>query len=145
MRCFSGLALAILSVFLCAAVSAATVKLVSGDVLINRGNGFEHVRGTSEAKVGDSVMARPNGSGRVIYDDTCWVPVKPGHVVVIALEPPCKKTASFDPYGMRMNVGAHSGTAFQDHHWLPLALIGAQFVVVGLCIGDVICDRAASP
>ena len=42
MRYFSGLAIAILSVFLCAAVSAATVKLVSGDVLINRGNGFEH-------------------------------------------------------------------------------------------------------
>ena len=92
MRCFSGLALAILSVFLCAAVSAATVELVSGDVLINRGNGFQHVRGTSEVKVGDSVMARPEASARVIYDDTCWVPVKPGHVVVIAPEPPCHKT-----------------------------------------------------
>ena len=99
MRCFSGLALAILSVFLCAAVSAATVELVSGDVLINRGNGFQHVRGTSEVKVGDSVMARPEASARVIYDDTCWVPVKPGHVVVIAPEPPCHKTALFDPHG----------------------------------------------
>ncbi len=133
MRCFSGLAIAILSVFLCAAVSAATVKLVSGDVLINRGNGFEHVRGTSEAKVGDSVMARPNGSGRVIYDDTCWVPVKPGHVVVIALEPPCKKTASFDPYGT-----------------LPGAVIsGGLAVAAGLCIAEHgICDnkdRATSP
>jgi len=133
MRCFSALAIAILSVFLCAAVSAATVELVSGDVLINRGNGFQHVRGTSEVKVGDSVMARPEGSARVIYDDTCWVPVKPGHVVVIALEPPCHKTASFDPYGT-----------------LPAVVVsGGLAVAAGLCIAEHgICDnkdRAASP
>ena len=132
MRCFSGLAIAILSVFLCAAVSAATVKLVRGNVLINRGNGFQHVRGTSEVKVGDTIMARADGSARVIYDDTCWVPVKPGHVVVIAPEPPCHKMASFDPYGM-----------------LPRGAVGGIAVAAGLCIAEEgICDnkdRAASP
>jgi hypothetical protein len=145
MRRVGALALAILTVFLCPAVYAATVASVQGMVSISRGSGYEPVSGPTQVNVGDTVMASPGGSARVVYNDQCSVAVKPGRIVAIAPEPPCKKTASFDPYGMRMNVGAHSGTAFQDHHWLPLALIGAQFVVVGLCIGDVICDRAASP
>ena len=145
MRRVGALALVILSVFLCPAVFAATVASVQGKVSISRGSGYEPVSGPTQVNVGDTVMASPGGSARVVYNDQCSVAVKPGRIVAIAPEPPCKKTASFDPYGMRMNVGAHSGTAFQDHHWLPLALIGAQFVVVGLCIGDVICDRAASP
>ena len=145
MRRVGALALVLLTVFLCPAVFAATVASVQGKVSISRGSGYEPVSGPTQVNVGDTVMASPGGSARVVYNDQCSVAVKPGRIVAIAPEPPCKKTASFDPYGMRMNVGAHSGTAFQDHHWLPLALIGAQFVVVGLCIGDVICDRAASP
>ena len=133
MRCFSGLALAILSVFLCPAVFAATLASVQGQVSVNDGNGYKPVSGPTQLNVGDTVMARPDGSAWVIYDDMCSVPVKPGHVVIIAPEPPCHKTASFDPHGT-----------------LPGAVIsGGIAVVAGLCIAEHgICDnkdRAASP
>ena len=148
MRFICASALLMLSLFLGTAVLAATVQPVEGDVLINRGSGYEPVSGPTQAKVGDSVMASPGGSARVVYDDQCSVAVKPGRVVAIAPEPPCKKMASFDPDGTRMNAGLAPGKAFHEppprRNWLPVALIGAQFVVVGLCIGDVICDDPVS-
>jgi len=99
MRRFGVLALAISSVFLCPAVFAATLASVQGKVSVSDGNGYEPVSGPTQLNVGDTVMAGPEGSAWVIYDDMCSVPVKPGHVVVIAPEPPCHKTASYDPYG----------------------------------------------
>ncbi len=149
MRFICASALLMLSLFLGPAVLAATVQPVEGDVLINRGSGYEPVSGPTQAKVGDSVMASPGGSARVVYDDQCSVAVKPGRVVAIAPEPPCKKMASFDPDGTRMNAGLAPGKAFHEppprrHHWgwVPTAAIT---VVVGLCIGDVICDKSVSP
>lgn len=144
MRHIRASALAILSIFVCSAVGAATVQPLKGDVLVNRGNGYERVLGSSQAGVGDSVMARPGGSARVVYNDECSVTVRPGHVVAIAPVAPCKKTASFDPNGTRMNVGVAPGKGFvepaREHHWLPYAIVAAIGVPVGLCIGDVICD-----
>jgi hypothetical protein len=137
-------ALAMLTVFLCPAVFAATVAPVQGKVSINRGSGYEPMSGPTQAKVGDTVMASMGGSARVVYNDRCSVAVKPGRIVTIAPEPPCKKTASFDPYGTRMNAGVYSGKAFQEppprRNWLPLVAVGGLAVVAGLCIGDVICD-----
>ncbi len=146
MRFICASALLMLSLFLGPAVLVAIVQPVEGDVLINRGSGYEPVSGPTQAKVGDTVMARPGGSARVVYSGQCSVAVKPGHVVVIASEPPCKKTAAFDPYGTRMNVGVAPGEGVAEHHWVPYAAVGAWAVVAGLCIGDVICDdHAASP
>ena len=144
MRRVGALALAILTVFLCPAVYAATVASVQGKVSISRGSGYEPVSGPTQVNVGDTVLASPGGSARVVYNDQCSVAVKPGRIVAIAPEPPCKKTASFDPYGTRMNAGVYSGKAFQEppprRNWLPLVAIGGIAVVAGLCIGDVICD-----
>jgi len=150
MRRVGALALVILSVFLCPAVFAATVASVQGKVSISRGSGYEPVSGPTQVNVGDTVLASPGGSARVVYNDQCSVAVKPGRIVAIAPEPPCKKTASFDPYGMRMNAGVYSGKAFHEppprrHHWgwVPAAAIA---VVAGFCIAEEgICDKAASP
>ncbi len=151
MRHFNASALAVLSVFLCSAVMAATVKPVEGEVFINRGNGYERVLGVSHAKVGDFVMARPGGSARVVYDDNCSITVRPGNVVAIAPDAPCNKTASFDPNTTRMNAGIAPGKGFEEppprhHHWLPYAIIGGIAIPVGLCIAEEhICDNEASP
>lgn len=135
-------ALVMFSIFLCPSLTlAATVKPLQGDVLVNRGSGYEHVRGTSQASVGDIVMARPGGRAQVVYNDTCSVAVRPGQVVAIASEPPCHKTAAFDADGTRMNLGACSGKGVcepepQGDSWLPLAALGAAAVVGGLCIAE---------
>jgi len=149
MRFLSVSVMAMFTVFLCPAVFAATVASVQGKVSISRGSGYEPVSGPTQVNVGDTVLASPGGSARVVYNDQCSVAVKPGRIVAIAPEPPCKKTASFDPDGTRMNAGLAPGKAFHEppprrHHWgwVPAAAIA---VVVGLCIGDVICDDPDSP
>ena len=150
MRFLSVSVMAMLTVFLCPAVFAATVASVQGKVSISRGSGYEPVSGPTQVNVGDTVLASPGGSARVVYNDQCSVAVKPGRIVAIAPEPPCKKTASFDPDGTRMNAGVYSGKAFQEppprRNWLPLVIVGGIAVAAGLCIAEEgICDRAASP
>jgi len=122
---------------------ATSVVPETGEVSINRGDGFKAVLGASQAKSGDTVIVSPDGSARVVYNGQCSVPVKPGSVVRITSEPPCKNTASFDPYGTRMNAGITPGKGFveppptYDLGWLPFVAVGIPVV---LCVSDVICD-----
>ncbi len=151
MRIFGGLAVAVLFAFASSTVMAATVQPGKGRVSINSGRGYVPVRSPIQANVGDLVMASPGSSAQIVYNAQCFVAVRPGQIVAIASEPPCHKSASFDPYGTRMNAGVYLGKGFQEpqrrHHWVPILGITGMAVVAGLCIGDVICDddKPASP
>lgn len=151
MRIFGGLAVAVLTAFVSSTVLAATVQPGKGRVSINSGSGYVPVRSPTQANVGDLVMASPGSSAQIVYNAQCSVAVRPGQIVAIASEPPCHKTASFDPYGTRMNAGIYTGKGFEEppprrRHWVPLAVFTGMAVVAGLCIGDVICDDdPASP
>lgn len=63
--------------------SAATVQNVSGTVLLNQGDGFKPVSGSSQVKVGDRVMARAGSSAEIVYADGCVAKVQPGAVATI--------------------------------------------------------------
>jgi hypothetical protein len=78
---------------------AATVVPVAGKLSINSGFGFRDVAGPVAGKVGDSVMAGAKGSGRIVYDDGCEVPVVPGRVVTITAESPCGNAFGQDASG----------------------------------------------
>jgi hypothetical protein len=152
MRMFGGLALVVLSAFVSSSVMAATVQTSKGRVSINSGSGYQLVRGPTQANVGDLVMASPGSSAQIVYNAQCSVAVRPGQIMAIASEPPCHKTASFDPYGTRMNAGIYGGKGFEEPPrrrvpWVPILAVGALATVAGLCIGDVICDddKPASP
>jgi len=70
---------------------AVTVDPLQGEVTINRGDGvFRPVIGTLEGDIGDSVMVRPGGTARVVYDDGCTVDVNPGDIHTITGLSPCK-------------------------------------------------------
>jgi hypothetical protein len=77
------------SIFLCSPSWSATVEVVKGGVLINRGEGFRPVTGAAEARSGDQVMASPDGSARIIYADGCPIPVNPGAVITVSAKSPC--------------------------------------------------------
>ena len=137
---------------LSSAASATTLQPMQGDVLVNRGAGFQPVVKPTTVGVGDSIMVSAKGSAQVVYNEQCSVDVRPGSVVTVALEPPCKKSAAFDPDAARMNLGACSGKSFcepprEEHRWLHAVPIGVIAVTAGLCIAEEgICDdKGASP
>lgn len=70
-------------------VEAATVDSIQGRVAINRGTGFQPVTTATSGKSGDRVMASPNSSAEIVYDNGCREKVEPGQVVTIKAEPPC--------------------------------------------------------
>ena len=128
---------------------AATLQPIGGEVLINRGAGFERVTHPTVAGVGDSIMVNAEGSAAIVYNDQCSVPVKKGSVVTVAAEPPCQQAALIDS-GTRMNLGAScTGKSFcepprEDRHWHALVPITAIAVTAGLCIAEKhICDRGS--
>ena len=90
-----------LGLVLCSPAWATSVEVVQGQVSINHGKGYKPVRGKSDALPGDTVMASPNGSGKVTYDDGCVVEVKPGAVVAVEQTSPCKAGTSSSGSGSR--------------------------------------------
>jgi hypothetical protein len=84
-------AAAFLAAFLVSsAASAATVETVEGQVSLNRGDGYRPIAVVAAAKSGDLVMASPGGSGKIVYADGCAVEVKPGTVIAVQSQSPCK-------------------------------------------------------
>jgi hypothetical protein len=68
---------------------AATVNAMQGQVLLNLGQGYKQVSGSSEAGPGAIVVANPGGSAQVVYSDGCSITVTPGMVYTIAPQSPC--------------------------------------------------------
>jgi hypothetical protein len=68
---------------------AATVNATSGQVLINRGEGYTMVAGSTQAKAGDTIVVNPGGSAQIVYPDGCVIDVSPGSVAAIAVRSPC--------------------------------------------------------
>ncbi|RTL64767.1 MAG: hypothetical protein EKK41_21070 [Hyphomicrobiales bacterium] len=62
---------------------------ISGQVLVNRGNGFELAQPGLVLKPGDLVVANPGATAQVMYPQGCLVPVVPGQVVSVVEKPKC--------------------------------------------------------
>jgi hypothetical protein len=63
------------------AAVAATVESISGNILVNRGNGFVAVTEPIEVQAGDLVMANPGSRAIVRYSGDCRERVEPGAIV----------------------------------------------------------------
>ena len=72
---------------------AATVNAIQGQVLINRGQGYQKLDGTATANPGDSIVVNPGGSAQIVYPDGCTIQVAPGSVASIADQSPCQPGA----------------------------------------------------
>lgn len=69
---------------------AATVKALQGQVLVNSGQGYRLVDGSTILEPGATVVANPGAVAQVVYAGGCSVTVQPGSVYVIAANPPCQ-------------------------------------------------------
>jgi hypothetical protein len=99
---------------------------IRGDVLVNRGVGFVAVREAVELAPGDLVLAGAAGSARVDFGKGCAVPVQPGQIVRVSVEPPCRPTNSPDG-----SNGEKPSTATLGSSITPSAMVIGGLAVAG--------------
>ena len=68
---------------------AATLEAVQGQVLVNRGGGYQFEVGPAELKPGDMIIANAGASAHITYEDGCVVPIEAGSVTTVGQRSPC--------------------------------------------------------
>jgi hypothetical protein len=116
---------------------AATVESIHGEVLVNRGTGFQRVSGVVHVNPGDTVMVSPGGKARVIYADGCPDFVSPGAVVRVSEQSPCAAHAQIPPVIVPAFPAAAAFGA-------PAAVVGGM-IVRDQFLQNQANDRPASP
>jgi hypothetical protein len=76
---------------------AAIVTVERGQVLINAGQGYHLIEGSTNANPGDTVVVNPGGLARIIYPDGCATDVRPPAVVPVGAQSPCQQQAKSAP------------------------------------------------
>ena len=61
--------------------------------MISRGSGYTRIEQPTPVRPGDTIMARRNGSAKLVYDDRCEVSIEPNTIVFVRETPPCKASA----------------------------------------------------
>ncbi len=74
--------------------AGAQAATLYGPLKANFGSGYVAIDDGTPAQPGVSVMAKPGGSGQIVYDNWCTVEVVEGKVEVVQEEPPCAGHAS---------------------------------------------------
>ena len=69
---------------------ATTVTAEQGQVLLNTGQGYRLVQGSTNVNPGDMIVVNPGGLARIIYDDGCVREVRPPAVTAISAQAPCQ-------------------------------------------------------
>jgi hypothetical protein len=114
---------------------AATLLNPQGEILVNRGGGFQPIEGKFELLPGDTLIANPGGSGLLSYGPGCAIPIDVGTVVAVQEPPPCDVTAQ--PDGTVAGAegapveGAVEGVAAESAGLLNTGTLIAGGVVVG--------------
>lgn len=95
---------------------AALLQDVTGNVVVNRGEGFEPVKGSVELAPGDQVVVGPGGTATLSYGGGCNVPIGVETVAAVAATAPCPAPKPGEPAGKQVltqaaNPGGAAGSA----------------------------------
>ena len=116
-----------------AGLQAATLEAVQGQVLVNKGSGYQFVIGSAELRPGDMVIANAGASAHVTYADGCVVPIEAGSVTTVGPRSPCTAQGGGSP-----SFGLSPGTL-----GIGTAAIGAGVGIAALLGSGG--DKPASP
>jgi hypothetical protein len=109
---------------------AATVRALEGQVLVNAGQGFSLVNGSTQLEPGATVVANPGAVAHVVYAGGCTVTVQPGSVYLVAARAPCQTGEQTQSGGLTDAAGS-SGTAGSSGVSGTTWFIGGAAVVAG--------------
>lgn len=68
---------------------AATVEITKGEVLLDRGSGYQAIQRSMALQTGDRVVSRPGSIARVTFADGCTVYLGMGMVFSVTQHSPC--------------------------------------------------------
>jgi hypothetical protein len=86
---------------------AAVLTNISGNVMLNRGDGFWEVTAPTVVNPGDRVLVRGEGGGAIDYGNGCVMPVPANASVIVASAPNCE-TGTLD------STSSISGVSLKD-------------------------------
>jgi hypothetical protein len=119
---------------------AATVTVTQGQVLVNRGQGYQAVVGSTEIGAGATVVANPGAVAQVVYSSLCAVTVKPGTVYTIAAQPPCPTGGSTALQATMPPAGTPADPGISD----TTLIVGGVVVVGGVALGVLLSQKGKS-
>jgi len=129
---------------------AASLQHLSGNVLVNKGDGFKSAINAGALEPGDRVLAQPGAKAQIVYDAQCAVQVEPGLVVSVAARSPCRDRPDWPrPAGLAgctLKGDPDTCRIEPDREDIPPLLISAG--AFGLAVGGLILlenDHPASP
>jgi hypothetical protein len=77
------------------ALQAAQLDGIKGRIFVSQGAGYRVASAPIRLDPGDSVLANPNSSARVVFDDGCVVSIQPGMVFSVPETSPCKGAQAY--------------------------------------------------
>jgi hypothetical protein len=90
MKCVAAVSAFCLALGVSPCAFAATVTAEQGQVLLNTGQGYRLVQGSTKANPGDMIVVNPGGMARITYDDGCVAEVRPPAVTAVSSQSPCQ-------------------------------------------------------
>jgi len=125
MKCVAAVSAFCLSIWASPCAFATSVTAEQGQVLLNTGQGYRLVQGSTNVNPGDMIVVNPGGMARITYDDGCVTEVRPPAVTAISSQSPCQ--------AQQQTQGApQDDTPGEQHGWL--GGISTTHVVLGTAL-----------
>jgi hypothetical protein len=99
-----------LAIFANMGAQAATLSQITGPVFTRSGgSGFHQITSPTQVSNGDTVMAGPQGSAQIVFDDGSVLTVAPGQVVTVPESGSAAFNQGINPTYAVLGVGAAVG------------------------------------
>jgi hypothetical protein len=142
MKCVAAVSAFCLSVWGGPCAFATTVTAEQGQVLLNSGQGYRLVQGSTNVNPGDMIVVNPGGMARITYDDGCVTEVRPPAVTAISTQSPCQQKQSSPQGEPQGEPQSGMGGISTTHVLLGTALVGGGVAAWLLLSGKL---KPASP
>jgi hypothetical protein len=104
---------------------ATSVTAEQGQVLLNTGQGYRLVQGSTNVNPGDMIVVNPGGMARITYDDGCVTDVRPPAVTAISAQSPCELKQQKQSSPQDDSQGDHGGITTTHVVLGTAAIVGA--------------------
>lgn len=88
-RNLAAASLAVILVSVTSVAQAASIEITQGEVLLNRGAGYQSIRNSTDLQAGDIVVSKMGSAAKITFADGCTVPLRTGMIFTVEAQSPC--------------------------------------------------------